>query len=65
MNRIPAFIAIATLGTLSVTATADMYKTGGGSLYAGGNYTFVDIDGDGFDADVGTLIVDPVFKTKV
>jgi len=55
MNRIPAFIAIATLGTLSVTATADMYKTGGGSLYAGGNYTFVDIDGDGFDADVGTL----------
>lgn len=55
MNRISAFIAIATLGTLSATASADMYKTGGGSLYAGGNYTFVDIDNGGFDADVGTL----------
>jgi hypothetical protein len=41
MNRIPAFIAIATLGTLSTIAAADMYKTGGGSLYAGGNYTLL------------------------
>lgn len=55
MNRISAFIAIATLGTLSSTATADIYKTGGGSLYAGGNYTFVDFDDDGFNADMGTL----------
>lgn len=55
MNRIPAFIAIATLGTLSATAAADMYKSGGGSLYAGGNYTFVDIDFGSADADLGTL----------
>ncbi|HKK57348.1 porin family protein [Marinobacter sp.] len=55
MNRIPAFIAIATLGTLSATAAADMYKSGGGSLYAGGNYTFVNIDVGSDDADLGTL----------
>jgi opacity protein-like surface antigen len=55
MNRIPAFIAIATLGTLSATAAADMYKTGGGSLYAGGNYTFVNVDAGSADADLGTL----------
>jgi opacity protein-like surface antigen len=55
MNRIPAFIAIATLGTLSTTAAADMYKTGGGSLYAGDNYTFVDVDTGNADVDLGTL----------
>ena len=55
MNRISAFIAIATLGAVSGTAAADMYKTGGGSLYAGGNYTFVDVEDDGFEADLGTL----------
>lgn len=55
MNRIPAVLVIATLGTVSATAAADMYKTGGGSLYAGGNYTFVNIDGSGTDADLGTL----------
>lgn len=55
MNRISGFVAIATLSTLSATAAADMYKTGGGSLFAGGNYTFVNVDGDGFDEDLGTL----------
>ncbi|TGN40285.1 porin family protein [Marinobacter confluentis] len=55
MNRLFSFISIAALGTLSATASADMYKSGGGSLYAGGNYTFVDVEGDGFDADLGTL----------
>lgn len=55
VNRIPAFLAIATLGTVSATAAADMYKTGGGSLYAGGNYTFVNVDNGSVDADLGTL----------
>ncbi len=32
-----------------------MYKTGGGSLYAGGNYTFVNVDNGSVDADLGTL----------
>ncbi|WP_404364120.1 porin family protein [Marinobacter sp.] len=55
MNRIPAFFAMATLGILAAPVAADLYKTGGGSLYAGGNYTFVDLDANGFDADLGTL----------
>lgn len=55
MKRIPAFIAAASLGVLSAPLAADMYKTGGGSLYAGGNYTFVDLDAGSDDADLGTL----------
>ncbi|WP_166254570.1 porin family protein [Marinobacter salicampi] len=55
MNRIPALIATVTLACASAPALADIYKSGGGSLYAGANYTFVDVDGDDLDADLGTL----------
>lgn len=55
MNRISAFVALTTLGALSATASADVYKSGGGSLYAGGNYTFVDFEEGDLDGDLGTL----------
>ncbi len=55
MNRIFSYISIAALSTFSATAAADMYKSGGGSLYAGGNYTLVDFEEGDFDGDLGTL----------
>ena len=33
----------------------DMYKSGVGGLYSGLNYTFMNVDSNGGDADVGTL----------
>lgn len=57
MNRVSALI-LATTATswAAAPAMADMYKSGGGNLYAGANYTFVDVDVDnGGDADLGTL----------
>jgi len=58
MNKNVLFAAVATAGmAMAGTAAAqDMYKSGVGSLYAGLNYTFMDVDFDGFaSADVGTL----------
>ncbi|MBS3803615.1 MAG: porin family protein [Oleiphilaceae bacterium] len=57
MNRIPALIiAMTALTVAAAPAIADMYKSGGGNLYAGANYTFVDVDVDnGGSADLGTL----------
>lgn len=57
MNRTSGLIvAMSALGLAAAPAMADIYKTGGGSLYAGGNYTFVNADGNGVgDADLGTL----------
>ncbi|SFR44881.1 outer membrane insertion C-terminal signal [Marinobacter daqiaonensis] len=50
--------AVAGAGSLLLGATqasADMYKSGGGSLYAGANYTFLNVDGSGIDADLGMM----------
>ncbi|MET4024828.1 outer membrane immunogenic protein [Marinobacter sp. MBR-99] len=58
MKKNVLFAAVATAGlAMAGTASAqDMYKSGVGSLYAGLNYTFMDVDFDGFaSADVGTL----------
>ncbi len=41
--------------TLSQTAAADMYKSGGGGLYAGLNYSFLDIENGSDEVDVGAL----------
>lgn len=41
--------------TLSQAASADVYKSGGGGLYAGLNYSFIDIDNGSDQVDVGTL----------
>lgn len=54
-------IALLTAGilgtTLSAPALADIYKSGGPSLYAGANYTFLNVDGaNGSDADVGAIV---------
>lgn len=55
-KRIPAIIAISTLGVMALPSYADIYKTSDAGLYAGANYTFVNVDGDnGVDADLGTL----------
>lgn len=43
------------LMAFSQSASADVYKSGGGSLYAGLNYSFINIESDGDDVDVGTL----------
>jgi opacity protein-like surface antigen len=57
MKKTAVLIAVtAVLGISATPAIADLYKSGGGSLYAGANYTFVEVDGDGgSDADLGTL----------
>ncbi|NMT63611.1 porin family protein [Marinobacter sp. W62] len=50
-------LGLASVSTLAVsqTATADIYKSGGGSLYAGLNYSFMDIESGRDDVDVGAL----------
>ncbi|MDI9244645.1 hypothetical protein [Marinobacter sp. CHS3-4] len=55
MSKVFSLVSMVALGTFAATASADIYKLGGGSLYAGGKYTFVSIDSGGSDADVGTL----------
>lgn len=41
--------------TVSQAANADMYKSGGGGLYAGLNYSFIDIDNGSDEVDVGAI----------
>lgn len=58
-TRIPGTV-IALAGSAGLllaagTAQADMYKSGGGSLYAGANYNFMSVDGGGVDADLGMI----------
>lgn len=51
-------LGLATLaGSIAATPALaqDMYKSGGGSLYAGLNYTFLNLDDGSADADVGAL----------
>lgn len=55
MKSIPAAVALTLLGSASLPVAADIYKSGAGSLYAGANYTFVDLEGNGLDSDLGTL----------
>lgn len=55
MKSIPAVVAIALLGSASLPVAADIYKSRTGGLYAGANYTFVDLEGNGLDSDLGTL----------
>ncbi|MEQ9547671.1 MAG: porin family protein [Marinobacter sp.] len=47
--------ALAGSMTASVASANDMYKSGVGGLYAGLNYTFVNIEENSDDVDVGTL----------
>lgn len=55
-RMIPVFLGLAAAGGFSAQALADdIYKTRDGGLYAGLNYTFMNVDDDNFDADVGTL----------
>lgn len=54
-NMLIASIATAGMAMAGTVSAADMYKSGVGALYAGLNYTFINIDGQGVDADVGTL----------
>ncbi|WP_166263837.1 porin family protein [Marinobacter caseinilyticus] len=54
-KNISAIMAISVLGVWAAPSYADMYKSSDVGLYAGGNYTFVNVDGNGFDADLGTL----------
>src|SRR5690554_1133055 len=54
-NLLIASIATAGIATAGTASAADMYKSGVGALYAGLNYTFINIDGRLADADVGTL----------
>ena len=56
-RRMPlALVTLATGLCLAGAAQAqDMYKSGVGGLYAGLNYTFLDVEDDGLDADLGTL----------
>lgn len=55
MKTIPALVTLSLLGAASAPALADIYKTRTGGLYAGANYTFVDVEGNGLDSDLGTL----------
>ncbi|MDL0429506.1 porin family protein [Marinobacter sp. TBZ242] len=56
--------------TVSQAATADIYKSGGGSLYAGLNYSFIDIESGNDEVDVGALsakvggLVSPFFGVE-
>ncbi|PSF11417.1 porin family protein [Marinobacter shengliensis] len=55
-NLLLASVASAGIAVAGTASAQDMYKSGVGSLYAGLNYTFMDVDFDGFaSADVGTL----------
>lgn len=55
-NVFLATVATAGLAFAGSATAQDMYKSGTGGLYAGVNYTFMDVDYDGFaSADVGTL----------
>ncbi len=54
-NVLIASIATAGFALTGTASAADMYKSGVGALYAGLNYTFMNLDFDGEDADVGTL----------
>ncbi len=57
MNKyVPVFLGAAALGAMATPVMAqDIYKSGGAGLYGGMNYTFVNIDDDVVDADLGTL----------
>lgn len=55
MKSISAVVAFTLVGTASLPLAADIYKTRTGGLYAGANYTFVDLEGNGLDSDLGTL----------
>lgn len=48
-------LSTAPLMAVSQSAFADVYKSGGGSLYAGLNYSFINIENGSDDVDVGTL----------
>lgn len=54
-NVLLATVATAGIAFAGSAAAQDMYKSGVGGLYAGLNYTFMDLDFDGPSADVGTL----------
>ncbi|MBE0485633.1 porin family protein [Marinobacter sp.] len=55
-NVLLATVATAGIAFAGSVAAQDMYKSGVGGLYAGLNYTFMDVDFDGIaSADVGTL----------
>ena len=55
-NVLIASVATAGIAMAGAASAQDMYKSGVGGLYAGGNYTFMNADFDGVgDADVGTL----------
>ena len=56
-NVLIASIATAGLAIAGTASAADMYKSGVGGLYAGLNYTFMNVDFDNInkDADVGTI----------
>lgn len=58
INYTRSFIVLFATGLASIgTVDArDMYKSGAGGLYAGANYSFINLDAEGIgDADVGTL----------
>ncbi|MDO3722197.1 outer membrane beta-barrel protein [Marinobacter sp. chi1] len=56
MNGSRFFVIALVGGLLASQANAqDIYKSGGGSVFAGLNYTFVGLDVGSADADVGTL----------
>ncbi|WP_431475084.1 porin family protein [Marinobacter sp. KM021] len=55
-NLLLASVASAGIALAGTASAQDMYKSGVGGLYAGLNYTFMDLDYDGVSsADVGTL----------
>lgn len=51
-----AFLGTAAFGLVAApVAASDLYKSGSPDLYAGVNYTFVNLEDDFIDADLGTL----------
>ncbi len=54
-SRSLAIALVSGLFAASAANAQDMYKSGVGGVYTGLNYTFMNLDAGGEDADVGTL----------
>lgn len=54
-SRSLAVVLASGLFAVSAANAQDMYKSGVGGVYTGLNYTFMNLDAGGEDADVGTL----------